>query len=96
MVHPQPRNEYVTRRIAKSLRNIDLKLLLIPIVLVLLKIWGIIRYFIGVSPGCQRPRLNPDNPTLMCGFCITNNSICGAFYNDFLLGMHVSAYLFVL
>ena len=93
MIRTQAGVGYATRRISEALTNIDLKLLLIPILFILLRIWVVIRYFIGINPECVRPRINAYNHTLMCGFCITNNGTCGVFYNDVLVGVHVSAYL---
>ena len=72
--------------------RLDLKLMLVPLLFILLRVCGIIRYSFSVLPGCHKPRLLYNSTILMSGFCITNN--CPVVYNIILICVQVGLSFF--
>ena len=80
-------NAYAKSVIIKSIKKLDLKLLAIPVVFVVFRLWGTIRYFISMSPACHRYPgfLNDYNSS---SFCVETGCF-NVLYHPVLLYMQV-------
>ena len=62
----------------EAMVHLDQKLIFIPLVFILLRLWGTLRFFISFSPSCHR----------LCGdYIVIGNPCKDALYNPFLLVM---------
>ena len=68
----------------------DIKLLFIPILFVIIKIWGVIRFILSVLPNCQSWTPLDGFSDRMKGFCIKEE--CIFVYSPFLVFMQVNHY----
>ena len=82
-VSSEDTNAYAKSVVTKSIKKVDLKLLAIPFVFVLFRLWGTIRYFVSMRPDCHQYSgfLNHDNSSDIC----VENSCFDILYHPVLL-----------
>lgn len=77
------------KTMVEALSKTDLKLLLVPLIFFLFRVWGTLRFFISMMPSCNIYVSETERKPDMAFFCI-HTSCYRILYNEVLLLLHVS------
>lgn len=77
------------KTMVEALSKADLKLLLVPLIFFMFRVWGTLRFFISMIPSCHVYVPETEHSPDMAFFCI-HTSCYRVLYNEVLLLLHVS------
>ena len=77
------------KTMVEALSKADLKLLLVPLIFFMFRVWGTLRFFISMIPSCHVYIPETEHSPDMAFFCI-HTSCYRVLYNEVLLLLHVS------